>query len=184
MQTNHTRLLILGAIMIGLALTRLLPHPVNFSPMAAIALFGGAHLLKNSQKYGLMLLAAVLSDVLVNSILYNYNDLSYVIQADTLSIYACYMLFVWMGTSIKNVNIKTVGSRSLIASAVFFLISNLMVWQSSTFFTPDFSGLMACYTAAIPFLQNSFAGDLVYTAVTFGGFALLQKQVPALVLQR
>src|SRR5690606_36079038 len=101
MQTNHTRLRTLGAIMIGLALTRLLPHPVNFSPMAAIALFGGAHLLKNSQRYGIMLLAAILSDVLVNSILYKYNDLNYVIQPDTLSIYACYMLFVWMGSSIK-----------------------------------------------------------------------------------
>lgn len=184
MQTNHTRLLTLGAIMIGLAMTRLLPHPVNFSPMAAIALFGGAYLLKNSQRYGIMLLAAILSDVLVNSILYSYNDLGYVIQADTLSIYACYMFFVWMGSSIKTANLKSVGSRSIIASTVFFLMSNLMVWQGSTFYTPDFAGLMACYTAALPFLHNSFAGDLIYSGITFGGFALLQKQVPALALQR
>jgi hypothetical protein len=184
MQTNQTRLLTLGAIMIGLALTRLLPHPVNFSPMAAIALLGGAHLMKNSQRYGIMLLAAVLSDVLVNSILYSYNDLSYVIQVDTLGIYACYMFFVWMGSSIKNVSFKSVGSRSLIASAVFFLVSNLMVWQGSGVYPANFSGLMACYTAAIPFLHNSFVGDLVFSGVTFGGFALLQKQVPALAIQR
>ncbi len=183
MQTNHTRLLTLGAIIIGLALTRLLPHPVNFSPMAAIALFGGAYLMKNSQKYGIMLLAAILSDVLVNSILYSYYDLGYIIQADTLGIYACYMFFVWMGSSIKTANVKSVGTRSLIASAVFFLVSNLLVWQGSGFYTSDWSGLVACYTAALPFLQNSFAGDLLFSAVTFGGFAYLQKRVPALAIQ-
>lgn len=184
MQTNHTRILTLGAIMIGLALTRLLPHPVNFSPMAAIALLGGAHLMTNGQRYGIMLLAAVLSDVLVNSLLYSYNDLSYVIQPDTLAIYACYMVFVWMGSSIKNVNIKSVGGRSILATAVFFLVSNFMVWLGSGFYAADLSGLLASYTAALPFLQNSFLGDLAFSGVAFGGFAYLQKQLPALALLR
>ncbi len=184
MQTNNTRLLTIGAIMFGMALTRLLPHPVNFTPMAAIAVFGGAQLMHNRHRFGLMLLAALLSDLLVNSLLYNYNDLSYFLEPGTLGIYGCYMFFVWMGTTLKKVNVVGVGSRSILASAVFFIVSNLTLWAGSTFYTQDLTGLMACYIAAIPFIQNSFAGDLIYSGILFGGFALLQKRIPVLAIQR
>ncbi len=39
-------------------------------------------------------------------------------------------------------------------------------------------GLMQAYVAGIPFFQNSLLGNLVFAAVIFGGYHLLQENVP------
>jgi len=60
------------------------------------------------------------------------------------------------------------------------MLTNFGTWLSSGFYPRTLAGLEACYIAAIPFFQNTVAGDLFYAAVLFGGFALLERTVPAL----
>ena len=66
------------------------------------------------------------------------------------------------------------------SSLLFFVLTNFGVWLVNGYYPHTVAGLAACYVAAIPFFQNSIAGDLFYTALLFGGFALLQRGVPAL----
>ena len=54
------------------------------------------------------------------------------------------------------------------------------MWLFSGMYPPTVGGLAACYVAAIPFFQNTVAGDLFYAALLFGGFALLERAIPAL----
>ncbi len=54
------------------------------------------------------------------------------------------------------------------------------MWLFSGFYPRTVAGLAACYVAAIPFFQNTVAGDLFYAGLLFGGFALLERAVPAL----
>jgi hypothetical protein len=72
-----------------------------------------------------------------------------------------------------------VAAFSLAGSTLFFLITNLGVWAYDALYPRTAAGLLACYTAAIPFFQSSLVGDLIYAAVFFGGFALTQRLIPA-----
>jgi hypothetical protein len=68
----------------------------------------------------------------------------------------------------------------LASSVLFFVLTNFGMWASTSFYphTPD--GLVACYVAAIPYFRNMVLGDLLYTAILFGGFTLLERRFPVL----
>lgn len=184
MQSNNLRLISLLALVFILSLSRLLPHPANFGPMAAIALFLGAHINSRSMRFAWMLLLAVISDFMVNNLLYNFNDPAYFIESTTLGIYGAYMLMVALGIGATTAKIGNLAGRSILASGIFYVVSNFFVWMGSPFYSQDLGGLLACYTAAIPFIQNSLLGDLLFTCTLFYGFNWLQKRIPALALQR
>lgn len=177
MKINKT--LLIGVLILAAAVTRLLPHPVNFGPMAAIALFAGANFSSRRLALLVILSAALVSDVLVNTLIYSHFSLKYFISAGTLSIYACYLLFGAMGMGIKTPSIKSVGGRAVLTSLIFFLVTNFMVWMGSGMYSPDFSGLMTSYALALPFYQYSLAGDLIYSTVLFGTYAYIQQVQPA-----
>jgi hypothetical protein len=63
------------------------------------------------------------------------------------------------------------------------LLSNFGVWAAGTMYPKTIEGLMACYVAGIPFLKGTLLGDLFYSGVLFGAFALAQKQFPVLQLK-
>lgn len=177
MKINKT--LLISILILAAAVTRLLPHPVNFGPMGAIALFAGASFASRRTALLVILSAAVFSDLLVNAVIYDHFSLSYFYSAGTLSIYACYVFFGAMGMGIKTPAVKSVGGRAVLTSLIFFVVTNFMVWIGSGMYSADFSGLMASYIFALPFYHYSLAGDLVYSAVLFGSFAYLKQVQPA-----
>jgi hypothetical protein len=171
-------------MLVILSLTRLMPHPVNFSPMAAIALFAGAFIPVSSMRYLVVFVIAIMSDLLVNSILYGYNDLSYPFQSGPIVIYGTYLLITWIGSTTRSISLKSIGIRSISASAIFFLTSNFMVWLEGSMYPQTISGLGACYLAAVPFIQNSVAGDLFFSATIFGIHHFAQQKYPLLLPQK
>jgi hypothetical protein len=80
----------------------------------------------------------------------------------------------------KNRSVINIGVTTLTASVVFFLLTNFAVWTNSGMYPLTFAGLQACYIAALPFFQNSLAGDAFYAVVLFGGVALAELFVPSL----
>lgn len=177
------KLIFVTSVILITAVSRLIPHWYNFTPVAAIALFGGVHLSSKRLAFVVPLLAMIVSDVLVNIILYHQTNISsYFFSLVTFSIYASFMLTVLVGIWFKNrVNLKSIVSASVVSSLLFFFITNFAVWCGSTFYTQSLSGLLTCYVAAIPFLANGFLGDLFYTGVLFGVFRLAQVKFPALL---
>lgn len=175
-------LVLTGLIFIA-ALSRVLPHPPNFSPVEAIALFGGAYFASRRLAILVPLIGMLLSDLtlaLFNGGLY----LQYLISVPYLAVYACIVLSALLGFGLRG---KVDGTRvlgySLAGSLLFFLVTNFAVWATANPLSghPACSiGLLACYAAGIPFLQWTLLGTLFYSALLFGGFAMLRHRLPAL----
>jgi hypothetical protein len=145
-------------------ITRFLPHPANFAPIGAIALFGALYLPK---KYALVipLLAMFISDIFIG--FYSWQIM--------LSVYICFGLSGIMGLIIRNhKNLFSVLSVTLLSSVLFFLITNAAVWVFGTMYAHNFSGLIQSYLMAIPFFRNSLLGDLFYAGVLVGGYEAIQ----------
>jgi hypothetical protein len=170
------RSLVLAGIVVMAALARLVPHPPNVTPIAAIALFGGACFADRKLAYALPLAAMLLSDLILACTRYSLSSML-VIQP---VVYACFVATTALGKLIKDRHsVWQVGMATLAGSVLFFVVIDFAVWAGDAghLYPRNASGLAACYVAAIPFLRNSVLGDAAFTAVLFGGLALVEKRV-------
>lgn len=174
---------VLVAMILAAAMTRLLPHPPNFSPVEAIALFGGAYFASRAWALAVPLLAMLLSDVMLGAMLGGTYG-SYVASASFWLVYACIALSTLLGFGLRGkVSAARVLGYSLAGSVLFFVVTNFGVWASGTMYPKTGAGLAAAYVAGIPFFQWTVLGTLSYAALLFGGFALLRQHLPALRAQ-
>jgi len=162
----NSRLITLSLIIFAVAMFRLLPHPPNVSPVAAMALFGGAYFSDRRVAYLVPMLALLLSDVLLGL----HDTMLYVYTGFALTV----VIGFWLR---KNMKISHIGLAAVGASVLFFIVTNFGVWLTSNLYPSSLDGLMQAYIAAIPFFQNSLLGNLAFTAILFGGFAVLQRNV-------
>ncbi len=165
-------MLLIGMIAAAAAL-RLLPHPSNFTPIGALALFAGAHFDDKRWAFIVPLAAMFLSDILIG------------FHGQMPVIYGAFAVIVCMGFVLreKRTALRVTGA-SLAAATFFFIVSNFAVWAFDGLYPMTFQGLVTCYVAAIPFFQNWLAGTLLYSAALFGGFALLEAKLPVLAPAR
>lgn len=169
MTSNHARLAVLLTAIVAAAALRLVPHPPNFSPIDAMALFSGAYLGRRWIAFAAPLAALLLSDLALGF----YHGIA--------TVYASVALIVVIGWTISPRRTPLrIGAAAVASSIAFFVITNLGMWLFSGFYPVTSAGLVACYTAAIPFFQNTVAGDLFYTVLLFGGFAVAQRLAPRL----
>jgi len=161
------------------AATRILPHPVNFGPLTAVALFAGYRLGSIKLVVPVVLLTVFLSDVLVNALLYHVYDAQYFLSPITLSLYTFYVAASLLSTRLSLQKVPILMGSSLAASVTFFLVSNAAVWASGTTYPGDLAGLMACYIAGLPFFSYTVAGDLFYLSALVLGTAWAERHIPA-----
>lgn len=176
---------ILCAMIVLAAFSRIIPHMPNFSPLGAIGLFGAAYFAKKWQAFLIPIAATWLSDLFINNVIYAqyYPKFTWFYQGFYWQ-YGSYLLIAFAGIFIfRKINPQRVIAGALTSTAIFFLVSNFGSWIGSTTYPQNFSGLMTCYAAGIPFLKGTLLGDLVYSGVLFGSFALAQKQFPVLQLR-
>lgn len=169
MTSNHARLSALFSAILAAAALRLVPHPPNFSPIDAMALFSGAYLGRRALAVIAPLAALLLSDLLLG------------VYAGMLFQYAAVGLVAILGMlALSRATPLRIAAAAVAGSVLFFAISNFGVWLVTGMYPHNLAGLQACYLAAIPFFQNTLAGDLFYAAILFGGFALAEHFVPRL----
>lgn len=175
--------LVLAVMILLAALSRLLPHPPNFSPVEAIALFGGAYFASRAWALLVPLAAMLVSDLVLAGML-GSSYAGYIGGISFWSVYACIALSTVLGFGLRG---KVGGPRllgySLAGSLLFFVATNFGAWLASPFYPQTAAGLGAAYVAGIPFFQWTVLGTLAYAAILFGGFALLRRRVPALRAQ-
>jgi hypothetical protein len=167
-------------IIIVAAFSRMIPHQYNFSPLAAIGLFGAAHFEKKWLAVLIPLLATWMSDLFINNVIYaQYFDGFTLFYGGFGWQYSAYVLIALFGVLIysKKVNVLNVIGGALGASLIFFLLSNFGVFISSPMYPKDVTGLIACYTAALPFAQGTLMGNVIYSSVLFGAYYVLQQNV-------
>ena len=172
--------LMLAALIFIAALTRVIPHPPNFSPIEAVALFGGAYFAKRHWAL-LVPLMAMFASARVLGLLNGGIYWSYFASAGYLLVYACIALSTVLGFGLRGkVGAGRVLAYSLAGSLLFFVVTNFGVWLSGSMYPKNLGGLVAAYVAGIPFFQWTVLGTLFYSALLFGGFELLRSRVPAL----
>ncbi len=171
---------VLAAMIAAAAMTRLLPHPPNFSPVEAMALFGGAYFAARAWSLLVPLAAMLVSDLALAAV-HGGTYLEYMTGAGFWLVYACIALSAVLGFGLRG---KVTGSRvlgySLAGSVLFFVVTNFGTWAAGALYPRTGAGLAAAYTAGIPFFQWTVLGTLFYAALLFGGFALLRRNMPAL----
>jgi hypothetical protein len=175
------RISIIVALILIVALSRLIPI-YNFSPLGAIGLFGAAYFKKKWQVFLIPIVAIWLSDVLVNNILYAsyYSSFTWFYEGFYWQ-YGSYFLISLFGLYLfKKVNTTRVIVGALTATVLFFFVSNFGSWVSSPLYPKTIGGLITCLAAGIPFIKGTLLGNLIYSGVLFGSFALLQKKFPVL----
>lgn len=165
-------------ILIAISLTalvvslRLLPHPANFAPVAAAAIFGGA-VLPRRLALSVPLAAMVISDLIIG--LHNLILLTW----------GCYALFALASSHWLHSRINLIRGAALTvgASVFFFVVTNFGVWLTSGMYVHTWAGLIHCYELALPFFRNTLASDIIYTAVLFSLYSLAIKTSHRLLLR-
>lgn len=150
--------------------TRLVPHPQNFTPLAAIAIFSGAMLGKKWYAFAVPVAIRLVSDLLLGAPLYS-------------SMWAVYLsmgLVVVMGMFMcANMRFRNVFATALLSAVAFFIITNFACWLEG-WYGYSFQGLMNCYVAAIPFFRMDILSTMVYSIGFWGIYQVAVKTVPAL----
>ena len=183
-------LLIFLLILLAAAL-RLGPHPWNFTPVGAIALFSGAVIRDRRLTFLFPLLVMFATDAIIG-----FNNLSPLV-------YASFLFSVLIGRSVVGARFSAsqqvkrasqpdsaasvtkrvlprIAAATFLGALQFFLITNFGVWAFLNSYPRTDAGLAACYLAGVPFFWNTLAGDAVYATLFFGGFFLAERLAPGL----
>lgn len=172
------RWFVLTTIILLAAFSRLIPHLPNLSPIGALSLFGAAHFSKKWQVFIIPLMATWLSDLVINNAIYKqyYPEFTWFYQGFYWQ-YGSYILIALAGIFIfSKISPQRIVAGVITSSFIFFLISNYGVWMGSKLYPQNLTGLLACYTAGLPFFKSTLLGDLLYSTVLFGTYAFAQKQ--------
>jgi len=164
--------LLLALVTVGIV-SRFLPHPPNVTAVAAASLFAGAIL--NSRIFAVMLPMVImyLSDFTINNTLMR----GYFPNHEGLVLWMPYMTWVYVGFALtaligfyflKNRNNAKLAGGAILATLVFFLVSNYGMFIEPGRYPQTLSGAALCYAAALPFLLNSLIGNLIFTFAIFG----------------
>jgi hypothetical protein len=183
MKNTNIRFLTLAVIVLAAALSRLLPHPFNFTPIGAMALFGGAYFTRKSWALVVPLLAMLLSDAILG------------FHGSMWAVYGSFVLIGLLGrVLLRQVTVSRLLLASTLSSVLFFLVTNFAVWlESGGMYPATPAGLLACYLAGLQFYQqdvfgnlflNTVMGDLFFTTLLVGSFEWLKTKAPALNTER
>lgn len=176
-QSTSTLLIVAVLLIIVAALSRVFMYPDNFSPIIGMAIFAGAVIKDRRLAFALPLAAMFLSDVLFEV----FNIAPGFWGWGQLVGYGILALITILAFNMKKINLVSVTGYSLGASLLFFLLSNsaFFIFDNQVFhlYPQTFSGYIASLVAGIPFLKNGIMADLVYSAVLFGTYHLIQHHL-------
>ncbi len=178
-QKINPRFAVLAIFMIAVAAMRI-PNAAqltpwsNFSPIGAMALFGGAYFSKNWKLVAFPLLTLFISDIVIN--VFVHQGKYGVMYSGWYWIYLIFILISYLGKLfIKKVTFTNILIAGVTASLAHWLIADFLVWigggtdlRTMQPLSKDFAGLMQCYLQGFPFMKNFMAGTLLYSCMMFG----------------
>ncbi|MGA9422361.1 MAG: DUF6580 family putative transport protein [Rhodanobacteraceae bacterium] len=173
--TSTPRSLVLVLLILFAVGERLLVHfvpgliPYNFTPVEAIALFGGACFADRRVAVLVPLAAMLLADIVIG------------LHALIPVVYGCIALTAIVAERLRGrVTTMRVGRYAIASATFFFVVTNFAVWATSGMYPLTGAGLVACFVAGIPFYPGTLAGTLLWSALLFGGFEWMRRRWPAL----
>lgn len=155
---SQKKQLIIILFMVVAVLFRLFPHLPNFTPITAIALFGGVYLQNKKMAYIAPLTIMALSDLYLG------------FYTISIFVYSAFIMVSYIGTQIKKPTLLSI----FLSSLSFFIITNFGVWLIG--YPKTWAGIVECYTMALPFFRNSLLGDFFYAGLMMYGFSYVQRK--------
>lgn len=172
LNSGFTYLVILAVLIVVGVAGRLLPHPPNFTPMAAIALFAGFIFAKRYMS----VIAVVSAMLLTDYFAFGYLSPDWFASKSMAVVYLALLFpIVFRGFLQKKLGVLRIAGAALASSTVFFIATNFAVWAFSPMYEKTFAGLVLCYTMAVPFFQNTIAGDMMWSGIIFGAYFALRN---------
>ena len=174
LNSQQKTLLGVAAALVALCVVaRLLPHPPNFAPTAAVAMFGCVFFSRRWQAVAVVMLGMALGDCFIG-----FYDTSVM-----LTVYASMLMPLAARPFLRKPGIVRVGAVGFAAGVGFYLTTNAAVWLFTNAYPPTLDGLAASYIAGLPFLKWTLLGNFLYSAVLFGTYGILERRVPGHVAQ-
>jgi hypothetical protein len=168
-ETMFLRTILILAMIALAAILRVMPHPWNFTPVGAMALFSGAVIKDRRLAFLFPLVALFVGDFFIG-----FHKLMPLV-------YASFLIEVALGYWIRNRrSAGRIAGVTAIGALQFFLVTNFGVWAFLEGFPKTAAGLVACYATGLPLLLNTLAGDAFYAALFFGALALAERLFPVL----
>jgi hypothetical protein len=167
---------------------RLLVHfaagelPWNFTPVEAMALFGGAFFANRKLAIAVPLIAMASADALIALALPSAQVGEWLLVAPV--VYGCVALTAVAGFALRGrVRVWNTAVAAVGSATGFYLVTNFFTWATTAMYPHTLAGLGACYVAGWPFYQyGTLPGTLMWSAILFGGFALLGRRYAVLRL--
>lgn len=176
---KNKELLILFIVLCGVAISRLAMPWVNFSPIGAVALMGGAFIGRKALAFALPLLSLFLSDLVLSQVSPIYSG--YLFSTSFLLVYAAFALTVIIGIRIsKKLNFLGVLGGSVLAVALFFVLTNFGAWIANPVYPQNVAGLMTAMGAGVPFIKNALLSQVLFSSVLYFGWQWSTKRKIAL----
>jgi hypothetical protein len=166
---NKIRFTVLIGMIFTATASRLIPHPPNFTPLTAMALFGGACFTDKRAAFFVPLIGLFLSDLVLG------------FYALMPVVYGSFALTVCLGFWLRQQrNALQVTSATIAGAVLFFILTNFGVWAFDSLYPKTMAGFAGCYALAIPFFWNTLLSSLLYSAMLFGGLAIAESRFTGL----
>lgn len=168
MQENTKRFAVISGIIFLAAISRLIPHPLNFAPLGAMALFGAAYFGNRGLGLLITMISWLISDLVLNNLVYPQSQGFVLFTDSAFSIYLSIAIIYFLGAKLlSKLSLTRMFVGSISASMIFFVLSNFGVWTQGMIYPLTSAGLAECYLQALPFLKNTLLGDLTYSGILF-----------------
>lgn len=154
----------IAGLMLLLALSRLIPHPPNFTPLGAMAILAGAAM----KDLRLAMLAPLIAMGVSDALLGFHTSLLFVYGAVV-------MMVVMSRFLLQSVTTMRIVVAALASAILFFMVTNFGAWLSHDMYAKTWSGLGQAYIAGIPFFRNTLLSNLFFTAISFFALNCLPK---------
>lgn len=164
----------------------LIPALSNFTPIGAMALFGGHYFSSKTKSFIFPILTLLMSDLIINNLIYEgkYG----VMHNGWYWIYGTFCLIVLIGKyALKKITITNVVMASILSTLIYWFVADGMVWlgggkdlRTMLPLSRNISGLIQSYVQGLPFIKNFLSGTLLYSAIMFGAFEWMQQRFPYL----
>lgn len=172
---------IVTLLIIIAALSRFIPHGYNFTPIAGMALLGGAYFGRKVLAFVVPISVLFITDVILNNTLYR----AFFSGEDGFVLFSDFMIYTYAGTAaivligmglLKKVTGPRILGGALLSTIVFFLITNFGFWIGSPMYPQNGAGLLAAYVAGLPFMSGHLLANVVFSFLLFGSYELATKQ--------
>ena len=160
----NIKIVLITLIIFLVSLTRIYPHPPNFTPILALAIFGGAYLPNKRTALLLPIIIMFFSDLIIG------------FHSQIYAIYGTIIKLTLLRNTKKTKNIKNLAITGFTGSVIFFIITNFSVWLSDGLYPLTTAGLIECYVMAIPFFHNTLISTLTFLAILFFGYSFVEKK--------